>query len=98
MVIAQRLRRVAATPGVGPFLALLLIAAFFSLKSDRFLQAQNLSLVMQQVMVVGVLAMRETLVILTAGIALSCGRVMALGQIVMTKLAFASGLPPLLAI
>src|SRR2546423_12751145 len=88
----------AAAPGIGPFLALLLTMAFFSLKSDRFLQAQNLSLVMQQVMVVGVLAIGQTLVILTAGIDLSCGTVMALGQIVMTKLAVANGVPALPAI
>ena len=49
-------------------------------------------------MVVGVLAIGQTLVILTAGIDLSVGTVMALGQIVMTKLAVASGVPPLLAI
>jgi fructose transport system permease protein len=83
---------------VGPFLALLLAMAFFTLKSDRFLQAQNLSLVMQQVMVVGVLAIGQTLVILTAGIDLSCGTVMAFGQIVMTKLAVANGVPALPAI
>jgi len=64
-------RRFLAAPAVGPFLALLLTMAFFSLKSDRFLQAQNLSLVMQQVMVVGVLAIGQTFVILTAGIDLS---------------------------
>jgi fructose transport system permease protein len=71
---------------------------FFSLKSDRFLQAENLSLVLQQTMVVGVLAIGQTLVILTAGIDLSVGTVMALGQIVMTKLAVVSGVPPLLAL
>jgi fructose transport system permease protein len=37
-------------------------------------------------------------VILTAGIDLSVGTVMAFGQIVMTKLAVANGVPPLLAI
>ena len=63
---------VLTAPTVGPLLALLLAMAFFSLKSDRFLQAQNLSLVLQQVMVVGVLAIGQTLVILTAGIDLSC--------------------------
>ncbi|HEY8236511.1 MAG TPA: hypothetical protein VIF85_07730, partial [Gaiellaceae bacterium] len=50
------IRRFLAAPAVGPFLALLLTMAFFSLKSDRFLQGPNLSLVLQQVMVVGVLA------------------------------------------
>src|SRR5256885_6139326 len=72
--------------------------AFFSLKSDRFLQGPNLSLVLQQVLVVGVLAIGQTLVILTAGIDLSCGTVMAFGQIVMTKLAIASGMAPLPAL
>lgn len=53
---------------------------------------------LQQTMVVGVLAIGQTLVILTAGIDLSVGTVMALGQIVMTKLAVVSGVPPLLAL
>jgi fructose transport system permease protein len=91
-------RRVATAPCVGPLVALLLTMAFFSFKSDRFLDAQNLSLVLQQVMVVGVLAIGQTLVILTAGIDLSCGTVMALGQIVMTKLAVENGMAPLPAL
>ena len=90
--------RVLTAPTVGPLIALVLAMAFFSLKSDRFLDAQNLSLVLQQVMVVGVLAIGQTLVILTAGIDLSVGTVMALGQVVMTKLAVDNGMSPLLAI
>ncbi len=88
----------ATAPAIGPLVALLLTMAFFSLKSDRFLQTQNLSLVLQQVMVVGVLAIGQTLVILTAGIDLSVGTVMALGQIIMSKLAVASGVAPIPAI
>ena len=87
-----------AAPTVGPFLALLLAMAFFSIRSENFLEGQNLSLVLQQVMVVGVLAIGQTFVILTAGIDLSCGTVMAFGQIVMTKLAVVNGIDPLLAI
>jgi fructose transport system permease protein len=94
----QLARGILAAPAVGPLLALVLTMAFFSLKSDRFLQAQNLSLVLQQVMVVGVLAIGQTLVILTAGIDLSVGTVMALGQIIMAKLAVASGVAPLPAL
>jgi fructose transport system permease protein len=90
--------RVLAAPTVGPFLALLLAMAFFSIRSENFLEGQNLSLVLQQVMVVGVLAIGQTFVILTAGIDLSCGTVMAFGQIVMTKLAVVNGIDPLLAI
>jgi fructose transport system permease protein len=89
---------VLAAPTVGPFIALLLAMAFFSVRSENFLEGQNLSLVLQQVMVVGVLAIGQTFVILTAGIDLSCGTVMAFGQIVMTKLAVVNGIDPLLAI
>src|SRR5438552_11852550 len=92
-VVPQLLVRALSAPAVGPLLALILTMAFFSLKSDRFLQAQNFSLVLQQVSLVGVLAIGQTFVILTAGIDLSVGTVMALGQIVMTKLAVSSGVP-----
>ena len=94
----QSVRRVLAAPTVGPLLALVLTVVFFSLKTDRFFQAQNFSLVLQQVLVVAVLAIGQTLVILTAGIDLSVGTVMALGQVVMTKLAVESGVPALPAL
>jgi len=96
--VRQLIRRVLTTPTVGPLIALILTMVFFSWKSDRFFQAQNLSLVLQQVMVVGVLAIGQTLIILTAGIDLSVGTVMALGQIVMTNLAVANGVPAIPAI
>jgi fructose transport system permease protein len=96
--LLQGIRRGLSAPAVGPLIALVATMLFFSLKSDRFLEAQNLSLVLQQVMVVGVLAIGQTLVILTAGIDLSCGTVMAFGQIVMTKLAVANGVPAIPAL
>jgi fructose transport system permease protein len=83
---------------LGPLIALLIAAIFFSIRSERFLTGGNLSLVLQQVMVVGALAVGQTLVILTAGIDLSNGAVMAFGTIVMTKLAVSAGLNPLVAI
>jgi fructose transport system permease protein len=82
----------------GPFLALLASCAFFTWQTDRFLTGQNFSLILQQVMVVGVMAIGQTLIILTAGIDLSCGMVMALGSIVMTKFAVDLGMNPYLAI
>ena len=83
---------------LGPFIALLLACIFFATQSDRFLTGENLSLVLQQVMVVGVIAIGQTLIILTAGIDLSCGVVMALGSIVMSKFAVELGLPTPLAV
>jgi len=83
---------------LGPWLALAAACGFFATQSDRFLSGENLSLVLQQVMVVGVLAIGQTLVILTAGIDLSCGMVMALGSMVVAKLAVEGGVHPALAI
>lgn len=83
---------------LGPFVALAVACFFFATRTDRFLTGENLSLILQQVMVVGVIAIGQTLIILTAGVDLSCGTVMALGGIVMTKLAAEQGLPVPVAI
>lgn len=91
-------RRIITTPTAGPLAALVLACVFFAVNSDQFLTGGNFSLIIQQVMVVGTLAIGQTLIILTAGIDLSNGAIMAFGGIVMTKLAVGSGLPPLLAV
>lgn len=82
----------------GPLIALIAACAFFISQSDRFLSFQNLSLILQQTMVVAVIAIGQTLIVLTAGIDLSCGMVMAFGSIVMTKFAVDLGVSPILAI
>ncbi|MBP7914438.1 MAG: ABC transporter permease, partial [Vitreoscilla sp.] len=83
---------------LGPFIALLIACVIFGLTTERFFSGENFSLILQQVMVVGVIAIGQTLIILTAGIDLSCGMIMALGSIVMTKLAADLGLPAPVAI
>ena len=60
--------RLLAPGTLGPVLALIVACAFFASRSDRFLTGDNLSIVLQQVMVVGVIAIGQTLVILTAGV------------------------------
>jgi len=82
----------------GPLAALILACVFFSLKSDRFLTGPNLSLVVQQTMVIGVASIGQTLIILTAGIDLSNGAIMALSGIVMTRVAVVNGVNPYLSI
>lgn len=91
-------RRLLTQPTTGPLVALLLACVFFSLSTDQFLTGGNFSLIVQQVMVVGTLAIGQTLIILTAGIDLSCGAVMAFGSIVIAKMAAEGSLPPLAAI
>ncbi|GJF35029.1 ABC transporter permease [Kitasatospora sp. NE20-6] len=92
------LRRLATAPIAGPLAALVLACAFFSLMTDQFLSGGNFSLIIQQVMVVGALAVGQTLIILTAGIDLSCGAVMAFGSIVIARMAAQGTVPPLVAI
>src|SRR5262249_35922844 len=83
---------------LGPLFVLLLAVVYFAITADRFLEPANLSLIVQQVMVVGTLGIAQTLVILTAGIDLSVGAVMVLSSIVMAKLSADQGLPGLLAL
>jgi fructose transport system permease protein len=73
-------------PAVGPALALLIAIAVFSLSTDTFLNLDNLSLVVQQSLVVGTLALGQTLIILTAGIDLSNAAAMVLATLIMAKL------------
>ncbi|GAA4218068.1 fructose transport system permease protein [Streptosporangium album] len=91
-------RRLLSTPTVGPLAALLLACVFFSFNSEQFLSGGNFSLIIQQVMVVGTLAIGQTLIILTAGIDLSNGAIMAFGGILMARLAVDGTVPPLVAI
>src|SRR5215212_530719 len=86
------------SPIMGPFAALVIASIFFATQSDKFLSGSNFSLIIQQVMVVGTLAIGQTLVILTGGIDLSNGMIMALSSVLMTGLAVQSGLNPMLAI
>lgn len=87
-----------ASPIMGPLAALVLASIFFATQSDKFLTGANLSLIIQQVMVVGTLAIGQTLVILTGGIDLSNGMIMALASVLTTGLAVQSGMHPALAI
>ncbi|GAB3510255.1 ABC transporter permease [Amycolatopsis cihanbeyliensis] len=74
-------------PAVGPALALVLAVAIFSVSTDTFLNLDNLSLVVQQSLVIGTLALGQTLIILTAGIDLANAAAMVLATLLMAKLA-----------
>jgi fructose transport system permease protein len=70
----------------------------FGLINPRFLYPANLSLITQQVAVVGTLALAQTLIILTAGIDLSIGAAMILSSMVVAQTASANGVPGELAL
>ncbi|RZQ65209.1 ABC transporter permease [Amycolatopsis suaedae] len=73
-------------PAVGPALALVVAVAVFSLSTDTFLNLDNMSLVVQQSLVIGTLALGQTLIILTAGIDLANAAAMVLATLIMAKL------------
>lgn len=83
---------------LGPLVVLLVAIVFFSLRAPNFFSGGTLSLMLQQISYTAVLAIGQTLIILIAGIDLSIGIVMALGGLVMAKLATQNGVPALLAI
>ena len=72
-------------------MALVIAIIIFSSVSDSFLNPQNVSLILQQSVVVGILAVGQTLIILTSGIDLSIGAVAVFGTIVMAQSAGANG-------
>ncbi|MET3898129.1 fructose transport system permease protein [Devosia sp. UYZn731] len=83
-----------ANPTAIPFVVLLIGTAIFSVTAGaKFFAPFNLSLVLQQVTVIGVLGIAQTLIILTAGIDLSVGAIMLLSSIVMGRLAVVVGVP-----
>jgi len=80
-------------PAISPAVVLVLAALVLGAFNNRFFLPANLSLVVQQVAVVGGLAVGQTLIILTAGIDLSVGAIMIFSAIVMAASASTYGLP-----
>ncbi|MEV7756593.1 ABC transporter permease [Microbacterium sp. NPDC089180] len=79
------LERVIREPLLGPIGALLLAILIFSIITPTFLNPNNVSLILQQSVVVGILAVGQTLIILTSGIDLSIGSVAVLGTLVAAQ-------------
>src|SRR3954464_9654574 len=82
----------------GPALGLLVLAVALTIYSPFFLTKENLLNVIDQVTVLGVLALGMTAVIVIGGIDLSVGSVLALAMMVLGWLSHEGGLPVSLAI
>jgi fructose transport system permease protein len=80
-------------PAISPAVVLVIAVIVFGLLNDRFLNPANLSLITQQVAVIGTAAIAQTLIILTAGIDLSVGSVMVLSSMVMATVTVNNGFP-----
>jgi len=85
-------------PTMIPLIVLLVGVVIFSIAAPgKFLSPLNLSVVLQQVTIVAILGMAQTLVILTAGIDLSVGLMMILCSVVMGRTAVVYGVPVVVA-
>ncbi len=77
-----------------PLIVLLLsVAAFGIIVGGKFFNPFSLTLIIQQVAIVGIVGAAQTLIILTAGIDLSVGAVMVLSSVVMGQFTFRYGIP-----
>ncbi len=85
-------------PALSPAIVLLVAVIIFGIISPRFFFANNLSLITQQVAVVGTLAIAQTLIILTAGIDLSVGAIMVLASMVVAQTATQNKVPAAFAL
>lgn len=74
------------TPTAGPALALVVAIAVFSVTTSTFLTADNLSLIVEQSLVIATMALGQTLIILTNGIDLSNNANTVLGTLLMANL------------
>ncbi len=73
------------------------VLVFWVIVGNRFISPFNLSIIIQQVTVIGIIAVAQTLVILTAGIDLSVGAIMVFCSVVMGRLAVIVQIPVALA-
>lgn len=92
--VAAFQHRLHVNPALVPLIVLVIsIAIFGILLGTKFFSAFALTLILQQVAIVGIVGAAQSLVILTAGIDLSVGAIMVLSSVVMGQFTFRYGLP-----
>lgn len=88
-----------SSPAAVPLIVLVMsLAVFGLLLGGKFFSAFSLTLILQQVAIVGIVGAAQSLVILTAGIDLSVGAIMVLSSVIMGQFTFRYGLPPTVSI
>lgn len=86
-------------PTLVPIIVLVAAIAIFGvIAGGKFFSAFNLSLIMQQVSIIGMLAAAQSLIVLTSGIDLSVAAIMVLMAVISGNLGVYMGLPAPLAL
>ncbi|MEM9319048.1 MAG: ABC transporter permease [Pseudomonadota bacterium] len=87
------------TPSLVPLIVLLASVVVFGLVlGSRFFSPATLTLILQQVQIVGILAAAQSLIILTAGIDLSVGAIAVVTSVIMGQFTFRYGVPPAMSV
>jgi fructose transport system permease protein len=87
------------TPALVPLIVLIAAIVIFGLAlGSKFFSPFALTLILQQVQIVGIVAAAQSLVILTAGIDLSVGAIAVISSVIMGQFTFRYGLPPTIAV
>ncbi|NHM17943.1 ABC transporter permease [Tritonibacter mobilis] len=87
------------TPSLVPLIVLVMSVVIFGLLlGSKFFSPFAMTLILQQVGIVGIVACAQSLVILTAGIDLSVGAIMVLSSVVMGQFTFRYGVPPVMGV
>jgi fructose transport system permease protein len=85
-------------PTIVPLIVLVVSVLIFGAVASNFLTSFNLSLIIGQVTIIGILGVAQTLIILTAGIDLSVAAIMMLCSVIMGGLAVNAGVPAFIAV
>ncbi len=96
-VFGRLLKDESVTRKFGIICCLILLSAIFAVLSPKFLTGSNWMNILQQAAINGCIALGMTMVIITGGIDLSVGSVMALSAMIMAML-MKAGVPPTLAL
>ncbi len=81
-----------------PFIGLIILIIISALISDRFLSFNNLLVIIRQISIIGIIAIGQTFVIMTAGIDLSVGSILSLSVVVIAGTITTFGMFPAILI
>ncbi len=95
MTIFSNSRRINLLNKFGPLLALILVFGFFAILNSKIITLIAVETIIQQSVIVGIAAIGMTFVIISGGIDLSAGSIIAMGSVVVAFLITSFGFSPL---
>ena len=94
----SRIKKFFGIESIGIYLFLIAIVVFFSLMTDAFLTFDNFIVILRQISIIGICAFGGAVIVISGGIDLSVGSVVALSGVISAALSKFFGLPLFVAI